>query len=426
MSKSSILAPALQKDLLDTVMASTLENISVKKFGGTSVGSTERIEAVAERLANLYKSGERFVVVSSAMSGETNRLVALAQQIDPKSRGSAYDQLLASGEQVAISLVAIALQKRGVPAEPLLAHQVGLKTDRLFSKARIVDIETQKLLKMIESGVVPIVAGFQGVTENNEVTTLGRGGSDTTAVALAAALGLKECEIFTDVEYVCTADPRLVARARAIPRLAFEEMMEMASLGSKVLHIRSVEIAAKYGVRIHVRSSFSMSEGTWIVEENNTMEQALVTSVTHDAQTAVIELSSIPSNPQFLSELFQALSQKGISVDIINQSLLGAEPRLAFSVTHEDLPLALTALETFEKSYSFSKKVSRDKSKISVIGVGMRNHPGVAALFFKTLAELNIQIDLVTTSEIKISAVIDPQHLKSAAESLHMAFSLDK
>jgi len=402
----------------------TQRQIVVKKFGGTSVGSLERIEAVAERLVNDLKAGSFPVVVASAMSGETNRLVRLANDINPYYRGSAYDMLLASGEQVSIALLAIALEKRGQRAEPLLAHQVGIQTDSLFSKARITRIDTAKLNHLIAQGIVPVVAGFQGVTEDFSVTTLGRGGSDTTAVALAAALGHGECEIFTDVPAVFTADPRLIPKAKEIKELTFEEMMEMASVGSKVLHFRSVEIAAKYRVKIHLRSTFEARPGTWIVEETDMFENPVVSSVTHDPNTVVIRLFPVPQGTAFLDKLFGELDEKGIVVDIITQSQTEKGQRLNFSIPEEDLPQAELVLRSILGA-QLQTEVVRDMAKLSVIGVGMKNHPGVAARFFQALQKVNVQVQLVTTSDIKISAVITKSDLERAARSLHSEFGLD-
>lgn len=402
-----------------------MSQVMVKKFGGTSVGTIERIEAVAERTIRDMANGEKPILVASAMSGETNRLVALGNQIDPTYRGPAYDMLVASGEQVSIALLAIALEKRGYKAKPLLAYQLGIETDNLYSKARILNIRTQEIMKLVDQGTIPIVAGFQGVDDNLNITTLGRGGSDTTAVALAAAIKARACEIFTDVPAVFTADPRLVKKAREIAKLSFEEMMEMASLGSKVLHIRSVELGAKYGVKIHVRTSFADREGTWIVPEGEIMENPLVSSVTHDASTVVIRLNPVPAGTDFLATLFQKLASRGVSIDIITQNQHEAGQRLAFSVTQEDLPLTNQILDEVLKGQQIERITMDKMAKISVVGVGMRNHPGVAARFFKVLADAAIPVHLVTTSEIKISAVIDQAHLQKAAESLHSNFNLD-
>ena len=403
-----------------------MPHLVVKKFGGTSVGTIERIEAVAERLMLDWKEKNEWpVVVASAMAGETNKLVALGNQIDSSYRGPAYDMLVASGEQVSIALLSIALQKRGMKAKPFLAYQLGIETDNLYSKARILNIRANHILAETEKGVIPVIAGFQGIDSELNITTLGRGGSDTTAVAIAAAMKVKDCEIYTDVPAVFTADPRLVKKAREIKKLSFEEMMEMASLGSKVLHIRSVEMGAKYNIRIHVRTSFDRREGTWIVPEGEIMENPLVSSVTHDAATVVIELQPIPPGTQFLADLFGQLASRGVSIDIITQSHLEKGQRLAFSVTQEDLPLAQQVLNEALKDQEIQQKIMEKMAKISIVGVGMRNHPGVAARFFKILAGQQIPVHLVTTSEIKISAVIDQQFLASAAEALHTEFSLD-
>jgi aspartate kinase len=407
------------------IRLASMSDIIVKKFGGTSVGSIERIENVAERMIADIKRGEKVVVVASAMSGETNKLVALGNQIDPNNRGPAYDMLVASGEQVSIALLAMAFEKRGFKAKPLLAYQVGIETDNLYSKARINHIRTESLKALVNSGITPIVAGFQGVDEHMNITTLGRGGSDTSAVALAAALGANSCEIYTDVPAVFTADPRLVKKAKEVAKLSFEEMMEMASLGSKVLHIRSVEIGAKHNVRIHVRSTFEAREGTWIVPEGEIMENPVVTSVTHDPNTVVIKLHPVPAGTDFLADLFGTLASKGVSIDIITQSQSEQGQRLAFSVTQEDLPLTNQVLEQVLKNQKVERVTMDKMAKISVIGVGMRNHPGVAARFFEVLSKAAIPVHLVTTSEIKISAVIDLDKLPEAANQLHTAFSLD-
>ncbi len=400
------------------------KNIKVKKFGGTSVGSIERIEAVAERMLEDIARGEKPIIVASAMSGETNRLVRLANDIDPLYRGLAYDMLLASGEQVSIALLAIALEKRGIKAIPLLAHQLGIHTDSIYSKARIKSINGDKLLNLVAQGYVPIVAGFQGVNEEDHITTLGRGGSDTSAVALAAAIGSGECEIYTDVPAVFTADPRLVPKAREIPVLSFEEMMEMASLGSKVLHFRCVELAVKFGVRIHVRSTFEKREGTWVVPEGENMEAPVVSSVTHDASTVVFKLFPVPMGEGFKAELFSKLAEKGIVVDIITQSHNEEGQRLAFSVADEDAAPTEDLLKRWQGS-NLGLDIMKNMAKISTIGVGMRNHPGVAARFFKVLDGEKIPVHLVTTSEIKISAVIDKENLAKAANALHAEFDLD-
>lgn len=403
----------------------------VKKFGGTSMGSIERIQNVAARLIEDYKRGEQPIAVVSAMSGETNRLIELSSQIDPSYRGPAYDMLVASGEQVAVSLLSIAIHKLGYKPKPLLGFQLGIETDSVFAKARILNIRTEELKKSVLDGYIPVIAGFQGVDERNNITTLGRGGSDTTAVAIAAALKSPACEIYTDVPAVFSADPRLVPKARELGKIAFEEMMEMASLGSKVLQVRSVELGAKYNVRIHLRSSFEKREGTWIVPGGEIMENAVVSSVTHDASTVVFKLYPLPLGTQPLTDIFTRLAERGVGIDIITQSESPEGQRLAFSTTQEDLPLTDSVLKEmnshWEKSGSRPQvEVTSGMAKVSVVGIGMQNHPGVAARFFKTLSQLNCPIHLVTTSEIKISAVISKTHLSTAAQALHTEFGLDQ
>ena len=424
-TSESQFSPSRTKGQMVSLDTNEDANVIVKKYGGTSVGSIERIENLAARLVRDIARGQKPIVVASAMSGETNRLIDLAEQIDPDYRGSAYDMLIASGEQVSISLLAIALQKRGVKAQPLLAYQLGILTDSVHAKARIKEIDGRALKTLTAQGIVPVVAGFQGLGDDNQITTLGRGGSDTTAVALAAAIGAKDCEIFTDVPAVYTADPRLVPMAREIAFISYDEMMEMAALGSKILHIRCVEIAAKYGIRIHVRSTFEDRTGTWIVPEGEVLEEALVSAVTHDANTAVFKLFPVPGGSAFLGSLFESLASRGVVVDIITQSDSKEGQRLAFSVTKEDVPLTRQMLKE-TAVHGQDVTLIENMAKISVVGVGMRNHPGVAARFFKILAKHDIPIHIVTTSEIKISAVIDQKDLAIAATALHTEFGLDR
>ena len=397
--------------------------IMVKKFGGTSIGSIERIEAVADRIVKDYQSsGKKQVVVVSAMSGETNRLVKLAQLMHPHYKGLAYDMLLASGEQVSIALLSMALDKRNIKSVPLLAHQVGIKTTALFSRARILEIPPDILYQYLEEKDVLLVAGFQGVTGQNRITTLGRGGSDTTAVAMAVALKQSTCEIFTDVPKVYTADPRLIADCRQISYLSFEEMMEMSALGSRVLHSRSVEMAAKFKIKIHVRSTFEEGEGTWIVPKEELMENPIVSAVTHDLQTVIIKLFPLPRNLDFITSLFNQLADQGISVDVISQSQHQEGQRLAFSINTEDLEDTKKII--FKLIDEKQVIIIEDVAKLSIVGVGMAGHPGVAAIFFKVLNKLNMELHLITTSEIKVSAIIDKKHLSVAAKALHEEFKL--
>ena len=401
---------------------SDLSRIIVRKFGGTCVGSIERIEMAADVIARTAKENQRQVVIVSAMSGETDRLVGLARRICPNVKNMAYDMLLAAGEQASVALLSLALQRRGVKSAPLLAYQVGIRTDSFFSRARIQQIDTSRLLNYVGEGQPALVAGFQGVTNHGRITTLGRGGSDTTAVAIAAALQQSVCEIFTDVPNVYTADPRLLKGARQMKHVSFEEMMEMSSLGSRVLHHRSVEIAARHRVRIHVRSMFENKEGTWIVPKEELMEAALVSAVTHDENVVVFKLFSLPTGSQFISQLFSDLARRSISVDVITQSLRGENQSLAFSVDREDL---------HEAKDIIYRIIDKDKvlilenvAKLSIVGVGMAGHPGVAARFFTVLNRMNTLMHIVTTSEIKISVIIDKKYLKDAANALHEEFCL--
>ena len=404
-----------------------MKRLLVKKFGGTSVGSIERIEKVADRLVEAYEAGERFVVVASAMSGETNRLVQLAHDVHSGARGGeAYDLLLASGEQVSISLLALALQKRGLKSSPLLAFQLGIKTDSIYSKARIQNIDTSSLEKLLEEDVIPVVAGFQGVDSKDRVTTLGRGGSDTTGVALAAALKAEACEIFTDVDGVYSADPRVEPMASKITNLNYEEMMEMAALGSKVLHFRCVEIAAKYDVPIHVRSTFVPDEGTWIsnrTKEKN-VEAPVVSTITHDPRITILAAEPVPEGVEFLAKLFTELSEKEVLVDIISQAQGAKGQRIAFSIADEDSEAGVQILRSLF-STNVEVKTIPNVAKVSIVGVGMKTHPGVAARFFKAFKEADIDLKLVTTSDIKMSGVLPREQVDQAVQALHAEFGLN-
>ncbi len=399
-------------------------DILVKKFGGTSVGSIERIEHVADRLVRDFRAGQKFVVVASAMAGETNRLVKMANDVYQDSRSAAYDMLLASGEQVSIALLSMALQKRGVKARPYLAFQLGIQTDSIYSKAKITHIDTQKMLNALENDEIPVIAGFQGIDVDANITTLGRGGSDTTAVALAAALGSRYCEIYTDVDGVYTADPRVVPEAKKILALSYEEMMEMAALGSKVLHFRCVEIAAKYNVQIHVRSTFSEVEGTWIQSEVTAMEAPVVSAITHDAKIVVLGAEPAPNGVDFLTRLFKELSNREVVVDIIAQAQGARGQRIAFSISDEDLAEGQLILKHIVPPTA-EILVLKDVAKVSIVGVGMRSYPGVAARFFDVLSKKGIELHMVTTSDIKMSGVIPRDRLEEAVRELHAEFKLD-
>ncbi len=397
----------------------------VKKFGGTSLGSLDRIESVARRVVDdINKKKEKPILVASAMSGETNRLISMAHRISPKDHSLSYDMLLASGEQVSVALLAMALNKRGVKARPLLAFQLGIKTNSLPGRATIESIGGDRLMELIDRSIVPVVAGFQGIDPQSNITTLGRGGSDTTAVALAYVLKSQFCEIYTDVPAIFTADPRLVPQARPLKKVYFDEMMEMASLGSKVLQARSVELASKFNIKIHLRSSFEEKEGTWVLPKGENMEKPVVTAFTHDPNTSVFQLFPIPDTPEFLADLFSKLAEKGIVVDIItqSQSYEGGQ-RLAFSVHSDDVEEAHQVVTTQVDAATHIELIE-NVAKVSVVGVGMQNQFGVAARFFSALAKKSIPIRLVTTSEIKISTIVQKEQLEEVAQALHIEFGL--
>ena len=400
-----------------------MKKIVVKKFGGTSVGSIDRIEDVAERIL-ADKKEQNPVVVVSAMAGETNKLVDMANSMYPGYRGACYDMVLASGEQVSVGLLCMAIEKAGGNAKPFLAHQLGILTDNVFSKARIKKIETKKVKDSLSKGQIPVIAGFQGIDNEGNITTLGRGGTDTSAVALACSLGLDECEIYTDVPAVFTADPRLVQDAREVHKISFEEMMEMASLGSKILHTRSVELASKNKIKIHVRSTFKKRNGTWVIPKEAYMEESTVTAVTHDTSLAIIKLYPLPLGVHILSEIFNTLAKENIVVDIITQSYKEEKQRLAFSVSKEDAPHTLKVLKKMLPDVE--SVLIENVAKVGIVGIGMKTHFGVAAKFFSTFSKNKIPIHLVTTSEIKISSIIDLENLKLAVNSLHKSFNLSQ
>ena len=411
------------------------KNLMVKKFGGASVGSLEKINLVADKLAKSHQKGQRQVAVISAMAGQTNRLAKMAEEINPSARGEAYDMLLSSGEQASLALLSLALEKRGLKTSPLLAHQAGIQTDSLFSKACIQSIETDRIERALKEGAIPLLAGFQGITEQNQITTLGRGGSDLTAVAVALVLGQKVCEIYTDVPGVFTGDPGLIPSARKLNEMGFSEMMEMSSLGSKVLHFRCVELAAKHDIKIHVRHAFSEEEGTWIMrkaakktlKKESAVEGSAVSAVSHDLNAIVVKMEKIPRGAGFLADVFQKLGERAVFVDIISQSGVSGGPSLAFSVPKTDEAACRGILKTLMRERSLAEdavSVIDQVAKISVVGVGMAHHSGVAGRFFSVFQRLDVPLYLVTTSEIKISAIIDREHLKRAAQALHEEFGL--
>ena len=400
----------------------------VQKFGGTSVGDVKRIEAVAERVARTQRAGNKVVVVVSAMSGETDRLLGLAKTIDPRITGRELDVLLSTGEQVTIALLCMALNKRGVPAVSYTGAQVKILTDSAFNKARIEAIDEHRVRADLDAGRVTVVAGFQGIDEQGNITTLGRGGSDTTAVALAAALKADECQIYTDVDGVYTTDPRIVPEARRLDRITYEEMLEMASLGAKVLQIRSVEFASKYHVNLRVLSSFEEGMGTLITTEENIMEQALISGVTLNRDEAQVTVAGVPDRPGVASGILGPVAAANIEVDMIVQNT-GADGTtdFTFTVNRNDYERTVEILERVAQEMG-AKGVRGDKKivKISIVGVGMRSHAGIASRMFKALADDGINIRMISTSEIKISVVVDEKYSELGVRILHAEFGLEK
>jgi aspartate kinase len=400
----------------------------VHKYGGTSVGTIERIEAVADKVKSFIENGHQVVVTVSAMSGETNRLIGLANQISDTPLPREMDVLVSTGEQVTIALLAMALNKRGINARSFTGWQVGIKTDSSHTKARIEDIDTRSMREHLDVGGVVIVAGFQGIDEDNNITTLGRGGSDTTGVALAAALNADECHIYTDVDGVYTTDPRVVASARRMDKVTFEEMLEMASLGSKVLQIRSVEFAGKYKVPLRVLSTFKEGNGTLItMEENSSVENPVISGIAFNRDEAKLTLKGVADIPGVASRILVPVSDANIEVDMIIQNVSAdGTTDFTFTVHRNDYQKALGILNGLAEELKPREITGTDDiCKVSMVGVGMRSHAGVASKMFKTLADESINILAITTSEIKISVVIEEKYLELAVRSLHTAFGLD-
>jgi len=400
----------------------------VYKFGGTSVGSAERIKAVADKVKKAQDLGNQLVVVLSAMSGETNRLIALAKQMQAQPTEREMDVLISTGEQVTVALLTMALQDLGCEAVSYTGAQVKILTDSSFTKARIRKIDDAKLRADLSAGKVVVVAGFQGVDELGNITTLGRGGSDTTAVAIAAALKADECHIYTDVDGVYTTDPRVEPKARRLDHITFEEMLEMASLGSKVLQIRSVEFAGKYNVALRVLSSFKEGNGTLITYEDTQMESALISGIAFNRDEAKLTITGVPDLPGIAYKILGPIAEANIEVDMIVQNIADdATTDLTFTVDRKDYQRALALLEQTCADLG-ARKVTGDNTivKVSIVGVGMRSHAGIASTMFKTLAEEGINIRMIATSEIKISVVVDEKYLELAVRSLHSAFELDK
>jgi len=400
----------------------------VYKFGGTSVGSTERIQAVAEKVKVSHDAGNQLVVVVSAMSGETNRLIAGAKDIQSQPSARELDVLVSTGEQVTIALLAMALEEINCPARSYTGNQVKILTDDSYTKARILSIDEANMRKDLAEGKVVVVAGFQGVDENGNITTLGRGGSDTTGVALAAALKADECHIYTDVDGVYTTDPRVEPKARRLDKITFEEMLEMASLGSKVLQIRSVEFAGKYNVPLRVLSSFKEGAGTLITYEESGMESALISGIAFNRDEAKLTINGVPDKPGVASKILGPIAEANIEVDMIVQNIADDDTTdFTFTVHRNDYQKAKTILEKTCTELG-ARKVTGDDTivKVSIVGVGMRSHAGIASTMFDALAKEGINIKMISTSEIKISVVVDEKYLELAVRTLHKAFELDQ
>ena len=400
----------------------------VQKYGGTSVGSPERINTVAKRVARSRAAGNDMVVVLSAMSGETDRLINLARSVNPEPPARELDVLLATGEQTTIALLSMALERDGVPARSYTGSQVHILTDNAHGKARILGIDDKRVRDDLKKGRVVVVAGFQGVDEEGNITTLGRGGSDTTAVAMAAALKADECQIYTDVDGVYTTDPRIVPEARRLDRVTVEEMLELASLGAKVLQIRSVEFAGKYKVPLRVLSSFEEGPGTLITYEEDEMEAPLISGIAFNRDEAKLTIRGVPDRPGIASHILEAIAKANINVDMIVQNV-GADGTTDFTFTahRADYKKAMDILRLVAGQLKAKEVVGDDKIvKISVVGVGMRSHAGIASRMFQTLADEGINIQMISTSEIKISVVVEEKYLELGVRALHSAFGLEK
>ena len=399
----------------------------VHKYGGTSVGSCDRIEKVAQRIADARSQGDDIVVVVSAMSGETNRLIDLAKQLQEYPSGREFDVLLSTGEQVTIALLCMALENLGVAAQSYTGGQVRIVTDNAYNKARITEIEPSVLKTALDAGKVAVVAGFQGVDTAGNITTLGRGGSDTSAVALAVALKATECRIYTDVDGVYTTDPKIEPRARRLERITFEEMLEMASLGSKVLQIRAVEFAGKYNIPLRVLSSFDEGEGTLITYEETEMEEALISGIAFNRDEAKLTVEGVPDTPGIASKILKSIAEANIEVDMIVQNIArDGGTDFTFTVNRNDFQKSLEILQIVCTELGARAVTGDDKIvKVSLVGVGMRSHAGIASKMFTALADEGINIRMISTSEIKISVVVDEKYLELSVRTLHDAFNLD-
>ena len=413
--------------MAEAVRATHASPLLVQKYGGTSVGSVGRIRALAERVRRVRQAGNRVVVVVSAMAGETDRLLGLAREVSEDPAAREVDMLLATGEMVSIALVAMALQEAGCTSRSFTGMQGGIVTDNAHTHARIRTITTTRLQRELSAGVIPVVAGFQGISESDELTTLGRGGSDLTAVALAAALKADSCEIYTDVDGVYTADPNLVPQARRLDRVSYDEMLEMARLGAKVLQARAVEFAKAHDVPLRVKSSFAEGSGTLVTRPDQDMERVVVTGVTSDSNQAKITLTRLPDRPGIAGSLFGRIAEAGIVVDMIIQNASeGGLTDISFTVARADAQQTLAiARDSLAEIGAENVTLESGIAKVSIVGVGMQSHAGVAARMFRVLAAENVNIVMISTSEIKISCVIDDKYAELAVRVLHAAFQLD-
>ena len=404
-----------------------MSNIVIQKFGGTSLADTKRFKAVAKIIKETSETGKKVVAVVSAMAGETQRLIDLAKGVQEIPDPREYDALISSGEQVSVALLAMSLRSENLKSKSYTAFQLGLRTDDYHGKARISSIDTNNLLMDISSNIIPVITGFQGINEEGDITTLGRGGSDTSAVALAVALNAEECQIYTDVNGVYTTDPNVYEKAKKIDKLTFEEMLELSSLGAKVLQIRSVEFASKYNMPIRVKSSFTNEEGTLINGDEN-MEDALISGVAHTNDEAKLTIRKVPDIPGIAAKIIEPISAQGIEVDIIIQNVSEDKTTdFTFTVKREKAFEAKKILTDLSEEFGGGEiELNEDISKVSVVGVGMKSHAGVAATMFKTLAENKINIEMISTSEIKISVIVKEDSAHEAVKSLHDAFNLEK
>jgi aspartate kinase len=402
-------------------------SLIVQKYGGTSVGNAERIRAVAEHVAQTRRDGHEVVVVVSAMGKTTDDLIVLAEQISPNNPAREMDMLLTAGERISMALVSMALSAVGVESASFTGSQAGIITDTTHRRAKILEMRPDRIREALDDGLVPVVAGFQGVSTERDITTLGRGGTDVTAVALAAALKADVCEIFTDVTGVFSADPRVVPKARKLDTVSFDEMLEIAATGGRVLMLRSVEFARRHNVPIHVRSSFTWEPGTWIVEEDPTMEEAIVSAITDDTSEAKITVGGVPDRPGVAATLFRELADNGINVDMIVQNTsLNNVTDISFTVAKTDLDAAMIACQKVQKDIGAAAVTSDDHiGRVTIVGAGMKSSPGVTALMFETLSNNDINIEMISTSSIRISCVLHADKVGDAVRHLHRAFGLD-